>query len=206
MRAVNLLPKDVQRAAAQKPYGPIIIGSLAVLVCMGVLFKMRSSADQQIADKKTEIAAITHKPAKKPPNVTDGQRAAAAQEGPRITALDSALQTRIPWDNVLRQVSLVVPDDVHLLSLNLAAPVEADAIRVAAKTDAGVQLKGYSYSQDGVARFLARLQVVPALTNVKLASSVFGATSTTTTEGSSTASGIVSFEISADIVAPAVIS
>src|SRR3954465_15432794 len=126
MRAVNLLPKEVQRASAQRPYGPVLIGVLLVLAAAGLLFKMRSSADQQIVDRQSQIDAITHKPVRKPPNVTDGQRQAAAQAGPRITALDSALKTRVPWDNVLRQISLVVPDDVHLTTLSLAAPTAAD--------------------------------------------------------------------------------
>ena len=205
MRAVNLLPKEVQRASAQKPYGPVIIGSLAILLCAFMLLKMRSSADQKITDRRAEIAAITHKPAKKPPAVTEGQKQAAAQEGPRISALDSALKTRVPWDNVLRQISLVVPDDVHLLSLALEAPVKADATSAGGTVaGTGVQIQGFSYSQDGVARFLARLQVVPALTGVTLTSSVFGPTSTTESAGVSSSSGVVTFAISADIVAPVV--
>ncbi len=35
----------------------------------------------------------------------------------------------------------------------------------------GFTLKGYTYSQDGVARVLSRLMVVPDLSNVQLASS-----------------------------------
>ncbi|SRR5260221_3779176 len=209
MRAVNLLPKEVQRASAQKPYGPLLIGGLAVLVCIGVLYKMRSSADQQISDRQTEIAGITHRVAKVPPKVTDGQRQAAAQEGPRITALDSALKTRVPWDNVLRQISLVVPDDVRLQTLALAAPAAADLSVAIPVTNAkpGVQIDGFSFSQDGVARFLARLQVVPALTHVELTQSAVQGAGTSTTAGSETsATGIVSFTITADIVAPAVIS
>jgi Tfp pilus assembly protein PilN len=212
MRAVNLLPKEVQRASAQRPYGPVLIGVLLVLAAAGLLFKMRSSADQQIVDRQTQIDAITHKPVQKPPDVTDGQRQAAAEEGPRITALDSALKTRVPWDNVLRQISLVVPDDVHLTTLSLAAPKAADVTTVSttAADHSGVKIEGYSYSQDGVARFLARLQVVPALQNVQLASSVFGPTSTDTTStdssGDPTVTGVVRFEVSADVVSPAVTS
>ena len=206
MRAVNLLPKEVQRASAQKPYGPILIGSLAVLISVLLLYKMRSDADSQIAARQAQIDAITQKPVKKPPKVTDGQRQAFAQEAPRIVALSSALKTRVPWDNVLRQISLVVPEDVHLTKLSLAAPSAADATAVAASAKTGVSLAGYSYSQDGVARFLARLQVVPALKDVVLASSVFAPAETTTTADGSpgTAEGVVAFEVSANVVPPAV--
>jgi Tfp pilus assembly protein PilN len=204
MRAVNLLPKEVQRQSAQKPVGPVVIGSLAVLLSVGVLYKMHANAAQRIADRQAEISAINSKPVKQPPLVTDGQRQAAAQEGPRITALDSALKTRVPWDNVLRQISLVVPDDVKLQTLTLTAPVAADALSVAVSTKSGVLIDGYSYSQDGVARFLARLQVVPALTHVTLTSSTLGGAGTTTQSSTSSSSSIVTFQITADIAPPAV--
>jgi Tfp pilus assembly protein PilN len=207
MRAVNLLPKEIQRASAQKPVGPILIGAVAMLLCCAVLYKMRSQNDAKILQREADIAAIVKAPAKAPPNVTDGQRQAAAEEAPRITAIDSALKTRVPWDNVLRQISLVVPDDVTLQTLGLTAPVPGDAAAVprsATKKDAGLTLVGSSYSQDGVARFLARLEVVPAITNVQLAQSGIAQTDATSTP--SDAPSIVTFTITADIVAPGAVS
>jgi Tfp pilus assembly protein PilN len=204
MRAVNLLPKEIQRQSAQKPYGPIIIGTLAVAVCALVLVKMRADAQQAIKAKHAEIDLITKQKPKENPPYSEAQSLAFAQESPRITALDSALKTRVPWDNVLRQVSLVVPDDVYLTSLKLAAPVAADATTVVAATKPGVTILGYCYSQDGVARFLARLQVVPALTHVALTSSGFAAATTTGGSTDTVAAGVVTFEISADVVAPVV--
>ena len=205
MRAVNLLPKEIQRASGQKPVGPILIGAVAMLLCCAVLYKSRADNESKIQQREADIAAIVQVPAKTPPNVTDGQRQAAAQEAPRITAIDSALKTRVPWDNVLRQISLVVPDDVTLQTLQLNAPIAADAATVSSATKkAGVTLIGSSYSQDGVARLLARLEVVPALSNVQLTQS--SASSTSTTAGSSSAPSIVSFTITADIVAPGAVS
>jgi Tfp pilus assembly protein PilN len=207
MRAVNLLPKEVQRASAQKPVGPIAAGALLVLISAGLLYKMRSDADQKIVQRQADIAQIVKVPAKVPPNVTDGQRQAAAQEGPRITALDSALKTRIPWDNVLRQISLVVPDDVTLQNLTLKAPIAGDAATAPTSLDPnGVQIVGTSYSQDGVARFLARLDVVGALSDVQLTSSSAADTSTTGGGAATGSSGIVSFTITAAIAAPQVTS
>src|SRR4051812_26387088 len=101
MRAVNLLPKEIQRQSAQKPYGPIIIGTLAVVVCALVLVKMRADAEQSIKDRRAQIDLITKQDVKEPPAYSESQSLAAAQEAPRITALDSALKTRVPWDNVL---------------------------------------------------------------------------------------------------------
>jgi Tfp pilus assembly protein PilN len=53
-----------------------------------------------------------------------------------------------------------------------------------------LNLQGYTYSQDGVARLLSRLQVVPALENVKLVSSAQSVVSGQT---------VVSFTITADV-------
>jgi Tfp pilus assembly protein PilN len=206
MRAVNLLPKEIQRASGQKPVGPLLIGAVAMLLCCAVLYKSRANNDAKILQREADIAAIVKAPVKTPPNVTDGQRQAAAQEAPRITAIDSALKTRVPWDNVLRQISLVVPEDVTLQTLTLTAPVAADSttLGASATTTAGVTLIGSSYSQDGVARFLARLEVVPALANVQLTQS--SASQTSTTAGGTAAPSIVSFTITADIVAPGAVS
>jgi Tfp pilus assembly protein PilN len=206
MRAVNLLPKEIQRASAQKPLGPFLIGGVALLLCAAVLYKSRADADQKIIERQADIAAIVKAPVKTPPNYTPGQQAAADQEAPRITALDSALKTRVPWDNVLRQISLVVPDDVTLQTLTLSAPVAADAAVITATKNPGVVIEGTSYSQDGVARFLARLDVVPALTHVELTTS---SVQTSTTSGDPSASadtGLVTFTITADITAPGVVS
>ena len=87
-------------------------------------------------------------------------------------ALTEALSGRIAWDRVLRQVSLVLPEDVWLTSLTATAPAaDAEPVEGAAGTATGVTLVGSTYSQDGVARFLSRLSVVPDLTNVRLLSS-----------------------------------
>jgi Tfp pilus assembly protein PilN len=208
MRAVNLLPKEVQRASAQKPVAPVLISILLVAVSGFVLWKMHGDLQSTIKSQQADIDAINSVPPKIAPEVTQAQRDASLQEGPRITALDSALKTRIPWDNLLRQVSLVVPDDVTLRTLTLTAPVAGDTSLVAppsAKTDQMVTIEGSSYSQDGVARFLARLDVVGALKNVTLTDSTVvtpPADSASSSGDSGSGGGLVNFTISADVVPP----
>jgi Tfp pilus assembly protein PilN len=68
-----------------------------------------------------------------------------------------------------------------------SAPAPAPA---AAPTAGPLSIQGYTYSQEGVARLLSRLQVVPALTNVKLVSS-----SQATVSGQT----VVSFSIQANV-------
>ena len=69
---------------------------------------------------------------------------------------------RIAWDRLLREVSLVLPNDVWLSSMILSAPIPG----VVGGTP--FQIVGNAYSQEGVARFLSRLAVIPDLSNVQL--------------------------------------
>jgi len=80
-----------------------------------------------------------------------------------IGALSAALSGRLAWDRVLREVSLVLPDDVWLTSLSATAPSTASGT-----SSAGFSINGRTYSHDGVARLLARLSVVPHLSNIQL--------------------------------------
>jgi hypothetical protein len=97
------------------------------------------------------------------------------QRQTRVTALATVLGQRVAWDRLLREVSQVVPSDVWLLNLNALAPSVSPAGTAAPAPGAPAQqsfmVTGCTYSQDSVARFLARLSVVPDLTAMTLAKS-----------------------------------
>jgi Tfp pilus assembly protein PilN len=99
---------------------------------------------------------------------------------PRLQAVTVALSTRIAWDRLLREFSLVLPSDIQLSTLTLTQPTSASA------SSQGLSLAGLTYSYDGVARLLARMSLIPDLTDVTLKSS-------------STAQGVVSFTIGASV-------
>jgi Tfp pilus assembly protein PilN len=96
----------------------------------------------------------------------------------RVQALQGALDGRVAWDRVLREISFVVPDDVWLSGLALQAPtpptvptVPADgeqAPAVSASTSSDFTMNGKAFSHQGVARLLSRLALVPDLDNVTL--------------------------------------
>jgi Tfp pilus assembly protein PilN len=119
-----------------------------------------------------------------------------------LQAVSGALSTRIAWDRILREFSLVVPDDVSVTTLNLTAPptVALAPGEAPATVPTGLVLIGTTYSHDSVARLLERLMLIPDLTDVTLTSS------TASTSGGLT---IVQFNISANVkgapVAPAVV-
>jgi Tfp pilus assembly protein PilN len=175
MRAVNLLPREIAVKSFEAKRGVVFggVGGFALLtVALGALYVGASgSADEQRTRLDTYSAELAAMPRPEP---DDGQNnvdaALAAEKNLRITALSGALSTRIAWDRVLRQISQVLPDDVWLTTLESQQP-EAPAPGTTSDSGVGLVLSGSTYSHSGVARFLSRLAVVPALGRVQLVSS-----------------------------------
>jgi Tfp pilus assembly protein PilN len=134
---------------------------------------------QQTLDKlDTELATAQQSL----PSTPAVEPAIVSERAQRIGALNSALTRRVAWDRMLRQLSLVLPSDVWLTSLDAvapaapgvqgAAPSPSESGTSAACGGAGtVCVAGYAYTQEGVARLLGRLAIVPSLENVLLQSS-----------------------------------
>jgi hypothetical protein len=177
MRAVNLLPKDEGRTRRQ-PGAVSLTAVLGAVLLTSVLcgwFLMASSGvsgkQGELDARRAELAAIP------PPTAPDtSQSTLVAEKDARLNLLGQALSKRIAWDRVLREISLVIPDDVWLETMNTSGPDEVAAAAPppgqAPTTPSGsFAITGYTYSHDGVARLLARLAVIPHLENVKLGSS-----------------------------------
>jgi Tfp pilus assembly protein PilN len=194
MRAVNLLPRDATEGR-KIPAVPVLVACGGTVVMTGVLALSFLSASskvhkeqQALADAQTRLAAI---PAPAAPSPIVSQLPTERQG--RVTALASVLAQRVAFDRILREVSQVVPSDVWLQSLTATAPSAPAAGTVASTTPTGFTLSGYTYSQDAVARFLARLEIVPDLTDVTLNTS----TSTKLSDRN-----VVQFTMSANVRAP----
>ena len=169
MRAVNLLPREEAKRSFEAKRGVVFGGVGGAALATVVLGSMMMSAGGTVKTKQDELDSLRAQVAAIPavPIVdTSAQDALAAEKGARVGALSAALAGRVAWDRVLRQVSLVLPEDVWLTDLNGAVP---DATTAAAAS--GMTLTGSTYSQNGVARFLSRLAVIPDLANVRLQSS-----------------------------------
>lgn len=177
MRAVNLLPRDEGRTRRQ-PGAVSLTAVLGAVLLTAVLCGWFLMASSGVSDKqgdldglRAELAAI---PPPAPPDTS--QSALVAEKDARLNLLGQALSKRIAWDRVLREISLVIPDDVWLETMNTSGPDEAAAVPKPGQpptTPSGsFAITGYTYSHDGVARLLARLAVIPHLENVKLGSSV----------------------------------
>jgi Tfp pilus assembly protein PilN len=187
MRAVNLLPRDLEQDK-KGPAKPVLAGCAGAVLAAAVLavgYLQASSAvgshSAALADAKARLAAIPP-----PPQAPAIVSQLPQERQARVTALSSALATRVAWDRILREVSLILPDDVWLTSLTGATPTAA----AAAPTGQGLHITGFTYSQAAVARLLARLSVLPDLQQVSL-------TNAATTEVGTRS--VVQFDIGADL-------
>lgn len=198
MRAVNLLPRDDARRERRRQVNPPALVAVAGVVVLSTMLAagfLLSSA--KVADNRQTLGQLEQElDALPPPPVQSGADATLVEEKKRrVAALGSALSQRIAWDRVLRELSLVLPGDVWLSTLNAKSPVTVAAPpgQAAGAAPSGFTITGYTYSQDAVARLLTRLAVVPHLTNVQLQNS-----SRTDFAGRS----IVQFTILADLRPP----
>ena len=174
MRAVNLLPRDAPVKSFAANRGIVFGGVGGAALVTAVLATMTLGAGGAVNQKQGELDSLRAQIAAVPRPVaqgTSGEAQLAAEKGARVGALSLALGGRVAWDRVLRQVSLVLPEDVWLTTLSATAPSAAAASAAEGASGTGFTLVGSTYSQDGVARFLSRLSVVPDLENVRLVSS-----------------------------------
>jgi Tfp pilus assembly protein PilN len=179
MRSVNLLPRDDKRQRPQP--GAVlltgVLGSVLVTAVLAGFFMMTSSS---VSDRQSELDGLRAELAAIPPapEAPAGNSGLETEKNARVAVLGKALGARVAWDRILREISLVLPEDIWLETLNANAP-DPNFVPTPGKTEAppgGFTITGYSYSHDGVARLLARLSVLPQLDRPALGSSVVDTT------------------------------
>ncbi|HEY7690734.1 MAG TPA: PilN domain-containing protein [Gaiellaceae bacterium] len=223
MRAVNLLPRETKEPRKRLT----VVGQLTLvapfvvvgLVVVGYLLSSSSlnSKRSTLQALQDELASLPQPAARQPQQ----NPALAAEQQVRVAALGAALQSRLVWDRVLREISAVLPGDVWLTTMSATSPETPTAVGASATPPAAspgttttssttttttattpapapppaptaqpMSFAGYTYSQEGVARLLSRLAVVPALENVKLVQS---------SQAEVNGQSVVSFSIQADV-------
>jgi Tfp pilus assembly protein PilN len=205
MRAVNLLPRDVAKTKTREVNAPLLTGVIAAVIVTFVLAAGFLHESAKVAHKQTELDAASAELALIPPPtpVDSASSTLAGEQAQRIVSLQSALNGRITWDRLLREISLVLPNDVWLSGLSLQAPAVAPVVPAAGavaatpapltSTSTGLTMSGSAFSHKGVVRLLSRLALVPDLENVTLGHS------TRVGPGSH---GAVQFSLTAGIRAP----
>jgi Tfp pilus assembly protein PilN len=181
MRAFNLMPGDeVREKTGRLALAQLLVALLGLVLVAGlgsayIFMGARATERQgQVDDLRAQLAKL-EVPAETP--AAPGSSELASEGQARTAALAQALQGRVAWDRVLREVSLVLPENVYLTQISATTPAAAAASSnpaVIANPNAApnaLALVGNADKQASVAEFLARLEVIPEFATVELQSS-----------------------------------
>jgi len=169
MRAVNLLPKETRASRSiTAQHLPAVVGGATGFVVVAALAASFLNASSKVADAQSALnaaqAQLQQTPLPPPPVQPTNPTPSAVvnARAPRLQAVATVLGQRIAWDRILREFSQVLPSDVWISSLTMAAPT------VGATN--GFSISATTYSYNSVARMLSRMALVPDLTGVTLQS------------------------------------
>jgi len=179
MRAFDLMPKEETREKGARVGLAKIAVALLGLVLLAGLAAAYLFTGAGVMSKQGELDDLRAQLAELEVPVEEPTSSALAGEGQaRTTALSAALATRIAWDRILREVSLVVPEDVWLTQLSATTPDAAAGSAGAAPAATpgstspnSLTAVGFAGSQESVALLLSRLESIPELTTVQLQAS-----------------------------------
>ena len=186
MRAFNLLPREeVRQTTVTRRATPAQLGiAVAGLVLAAALASMVLITNATVADKerrrdelRSQLAA-RNIAAQAPAREEAGDAALVQERDARRAAVAGALGARIAWDRLLRDLSLVLPEDVWLRSLRgssavaSADPVAPPPTDPAAAPKNTLEIVGYARGHEDVALLLSRMDVMPEIASVGLASAV----------------------------------
>jgi Tfp pilus assembly protein PilN len=177
MRAVNLLPRDLERQGSEGRRAPLFVAVGGVAVVTVAAAFLAISASGESSDQRSQLDSVEAAIAQMQttaPSVSPAVSGLVAQERTdRVAALAAALSTRVRFDRLLRELAYVLPADVWLTGLTASAPASSAAAGASPSTTTpstadGVTITGATYSQASVARVLARLNALPSLDRVRL--------------------------------------
>ena len=179
MRPVNLIPPEEQGAGTPKgqlrtgPAAYIIVGALALGLILVIAIAVTS---KQISDRESEKAALTaelQEATARANSLKAFSDFRQVQEA-RTQTVSSLAQSRFDWERVLRELSLVLPQEVWLLKMtgtvSPAVTVEGGAevsIRDSIEGPA-LEIIGCTVGQEEVAGFIAALEDIDGVTRVGL--------------------------------------
>ena len=177
MRAVNLLPRELQSRATSTLWqrftspSPLVAGAAGALVVVATLGVLFVTAGRSVDSKEREVTALRAERA-----AAEAARERSADtpgRQQREAAVASAVGQRLAWDVMLTRLARVVPKGIQLNTLAAAAPGAAATAPAPQGGAPATQfaLTGVAPSHRDVARLLTRLRLVPGLVDPQLGSS-----------------------------------
>jgi Tfp pilus assembly protein PilN len=193
MEAVNLLPAGAtrgsrwsvgDRTAAKR----VLVGAaLAAAVVIVALVAAFVHAHSSVSDKQETLAGLEQQVVVAQAKAAAVQTARANAQARRVAVTD-VNSKRITWEQVLRDLSRVLPANVWLHNLQAQSPTPTATASTATATSTATTatgatptafvVSGFTSSQKGVARVIDRLAILPWLSDVSLQQSTRADTAT----------------------------
>lgn len=192
MRPVNLIPEE-DRPGGQRPLrtGPLAYVVVGVLALAVIGLALMVVTDGQISDRKAEVSQLE---AEETAAKAEAEALAAYTQfhsvrEQRVATMTGLADSRFDWPRVMRELSLLLPVDVHLTSLEASASAETGGGGVAMRSSiAGpaLELVGCASTQTSVGGFVEALKSIDGVTRVGVQSSTIGGASESGTAAAST--------------------
>ncbi len=179
MRPINLIPPE-ERHGQQAPLrsGPLVYIVVGALVAALIAVTALVLTNNQISDRKSEVAQLKSEDAEAS---AEAQRLAAytqfqALHEQRLATITSLADSRFDWERVMRELALILPNDVGLVGLDASASSSGDGGSTAGGLRSEVagpalEISGCTKGQEGVAGFVAALKDIDGVTRVGIESS-----------------------------------
>ena len=225
MNAVNLIPADERRRRNSVATGLPFIGLLGGLVVILIATVVFVIAHNRVDSKQSQLAAVQARVTRLSAAAASYSSAVATAQKRQttISTVESLVDQRANWSEVLGQLAAVMPAHTQISSLTASAPAPAGstgsttagtaasptaspaAATTAAtpgspSTGSPIQLAACAASQSIVAQTMVNLRRISGVSNVYLASS--GTSSPSGSGSSGSCSYPVSFSVSLAFTAP----
>ncbi len=195
MRPVNLIPAE-ERPGRRRPMrgGPVAYVIVAALAAALVGVTVLVITDNQISERKSEVAALESEAAAakaKASSLSPYSQFHSVREQ-RVATVTSLADSRFDWVRVMHELALVLPSDVWLTSLSGTANSSVNASGGSSVSlrstipGPALELVGCASSQDAVAGFVQALKEIDGVTRVGVPSSALGSGSNSGSSSSTT--------------------
>jgi Tfp pilus assembly protein PilN len=180
MRAVNLIPPEERRGAGMRARAGLVsyllVGAL-VATLAGVTALVLTN--REVSERQAEIAQLEQEEA------TARERAESLRafadfrtvQESRTATVTSLAQSRFDWERVMRELSLILPEDVWLVELTGTVTPDVQVengaeVEVRASVQGpALEIVGCTTGQEAVGRFVAALRDIDGVTRVTAAKS-----------------------------------
>jgi Tfp pilus assembly protein PilN len=200
VRPINLIPPE-ERRGGKAPLrtgilGYVIVAVLAVALAGVTLVVLTGN---QISARKAEVATLETQVAQaqaRAQQLSRYQQFASLQQA-RQETVSSLAKSRFDWERVLRELAIVIPEDVWLTDLTGSASGDSSSSSSGSSSSSAtgqiqgpsLDMHGCASSHDAVATFLASLRDIDGVTRATVMSSDAQDTSGASATGSDASAG-----------------